>query len=389
MPRESYDAIVLGLGGVGSAAAFELARRGARVLGIEQFTPAHDRGSSHGETRIIRQAYFEHPDYVPLLRSAYERWSLLESATGRRLFHRSGLLQIGPPEGHVVRGVVESARLHGLVVETLNASEIAARFPAFHIPGGLAGVYEPTAGILFVEACVQAHLDGAASAGAQLRFGEIANGWSARNGEVNVETSRGGYAAGRLVIAAGPWSAAVLADLAIPLEVRKKPQYWFLPQGAEYDADRGCPTFLFELSEGVFYGFPRLDEWGLKVARHSGGPVVENPHHVTRNVDPDERLAVEAFLTRCLPFVSRRCFRHSVCMYTMSPDEHFIVDRHPAHPEVVFAAGLSGHGFKFTGVLGAALADLALEGQSCLPIDFLRVARPALQPLLPNRVRPV
>jgi sarcosine oxidase len=372
---KTYDAIVLGTGGVGSAALFHLARRGLRVLGIDRFGPGHDRGSSHGETRIIRQAYFEHPDYVPLLLRTYELWAELEELTGQKLFHQVGLLQVGPREGAVVSGVLASARLHGLAVEELTASETERRFRGFVVPPELVGVFEPRAGYLLVENCVLAHLQAAKNHGAEHLPETTVTSWRAEGSGIVLTTARGEFQAGSLIVSAGAWASELLASLSVPLEVRRKHVYWFAPTAPEYTAASGCPTFLYELPHGVFYGFPSLPPHGLKAAEHSGGQAVSDPTRDLRLFEPNDYQRVTEFLGRYLPGVSSQRSRHSVCFYTMTPDEHFLVDRHPQHPNVVFAAGLSGHGFKFTGVLGLALAEFAIDGQTELPVDFLRLAR--------------
>jgi sarcosine oxidase len=371
-----YDVIVLGTGGVGSAAAFHLARRGAKVLGIDRFPGGHDRGSSHGETRVIRQAYFEHADYVPLLLRAYELWRELEELSGEDLLHQVGLLQVGPPEGYVVRGVLQSSKQHGLAIDELAAEEVTRRFPGFEVPAGSVGVFEPAAGYLKVERCVLAHLDAAATHGAELRYGSAASSWRSDGEGVAVETGDGEtFRAAKLVITAGPWAPQLLADFNLKLHVRRKHLYWFPNAEPAYQASRGCPTYLYELPQGVFYGFPQIDELGVKVAEHSGGATIEDPLDDPRALDPADLARVEEFLAKHLPGVGRPLHDRSVCFYTMSPDEHFIVDRSPRHPNVVFAAGLSGHGFKFTSVLGKTLADLAIKGETEMPIGFLSLAR--------------
>jgi sarcosine oxidase len=215
--------------------------------------------------------------------------------------------------------------------------------------------------------------------GAELRTDEPAVAWRAEGAGVSVTTPRGSYAAKSLAIAAGAWSSQLLADLGVRLEVRRKHQYWFASEDRAYRAEGGCPTYLFETPAGIFYGFPRIDEWGIKVARHSGGDPVADPLGVNRELDPADRCLVEEFVVANLPGVEPRLLDHSVCMYTMTPDEHFLVDRHPQHPQVAFVAGLSGHGFKFTCVLGEALADLATTGSTALPVAFLNCQRPGLR----------
>jgi sarcosine oxidase len=372
-----YDVIILGTGGVGSAAAYHLAKQGAKVLGLDRFPGGHDRGSSHGETRIIRQAYFEHPNYVPLLVRAYQLWSDLEREANQQLFHPIGLLQIGPETGAVVRGVLQSAGQHGLTVEKLSAAEIGRRWPAFRVPEGCVGAYEPGAGYLRVEACVLAHLAAAERHGATLQAGISVNSWHKEPGGVVVCTDAGQFRAARLIITAGPWAPHLLADLNIRLEVRRKHLYWFGTSDAALDQSR-CPTFLYELPQGVFYGFPAIDPQGVKVAEHSGGEVVADPLADPRQLDERDLARVKDFVEAWMPTVGGPLIRHSVCFYTMSPDEHFVVDRHPQSERVLFAAGLSGHGFKFTSVLGEALAEMALTGRTGLPVGFLALSRRTL-----------
>jgi sarcosine oxidase len=382
MPRW-WDCIVLGTGGVGSAALFELARRGLRALGIDRFGPAHDRGSSHGETRIIRLAYFEHPDYVPLLRRAYERWEELEKLSGQKLFFPCGLLQCGPERGEVLPGVRRAAAVHNLEIDELDAASVARRFPGFRLLPGLAGVFERRAGFLRVEHCVEAHLDLAVRHGAELRPGDAAKSWELLpSGAVRLRTERGEQHEGeRLIVAAGAWSGPILSELGLPLEVLRKPLLWFdAGRDSSLALERGAPAFLFELPSGVFYGFPALGG-RLKAAEHSGGDSVADPLVVDRSLRERDRDAVARFLAACLPALGEapRCVDHKVCLYTVTPDRHFIVDRLPAAPQVAFAAGLSGHGFKFAGVLGEILVDLALNGRSPWPLEFLGLARPALR----------
>ncbi|MEX0613648.1 MAG: N-methyl-L-tryptophan oxidase [Pirellulales bacterium] len=370
-----YDAIVLGAGGVGSAALYHFARRGVRAIGIDRFHPPHDRGSSHGHTRVIRQAYFEHPDYVPLLIESYRLWRDLEQHTGRLLLHQVGLVEIGPADGVVVPGVLRAAEEHQLAVESLTAAEIHRRWPGLGAADPLCGVFEPAAGFLLVEDCVAAHLAAARDAGAELLPNTEVVSWSASERGVRVITSLGEFAAERLIITAGAWAGSLLADLNVPLSVRRKSLFWFATDSADYEVTNGFPVFLFELPDGVFYGFPKLDARGVKFAEHSGGHVVGDPLAVDRAIDPQEQRRLLDVLPRHLPGVRPRVTDHCVCLYTMSPDEHFILDRHPTHANVVFAAGLSGHGFKFAPVLGRALSDLALDGATELPIGFLGLRR--------------
>ena len=375
----TYDAIVLGTGGVGSAALYHLARRGYRVLGLDRFPGGHDRGSSHGQTRIIRQAYFEHPDYVPLVKRAYELWAELEERSGEQLFDQAGIIEIGPEDGVLVSGVLGSAAQHGLEVEKLDAAQVAKRWPGFHVPDDSIALFEPKAGILQVERCVLNHLDQAVRAGAELRTDVSVTGWASDAGSIKVTTANEVFRSDRLVITAGAWSEALLGDLGIRLPVRRKHLHWYHCDDPRYRRDQGCCGFFYETPDGLFYGFPQVDDLGVKVSQHSGGTIIDDPLTDDRSIEPADRKRVESFLRRHLPGVSDRPTDHAVCYYTMSADEHFIVDRLPDHDGVAFAAGLSGLGFKFTSVLGQILAELVTDGTTALPIDFLAWSRPGLR----------
>lgn len=378
---ERHETIVLGIGGVGSAALYHLAKRGVRAIGVDRFNPPHDRGSSHGQTRVIRQAYFEHSNYVPLLKEAYRLWHGLESVTGKRLFHKIGLVEIGPPHGEVVPGVLRAADEHSIEVESLTAEQIGRRWPGLHLDGNLVGVFEPAAGYLRVEECVTAHLEAACNAGAEIIAETEVLSWTATDADVRVRMANGEEIAGnRLIITAGAWAGQLLSHLNVSLRVLRKSLFWFATDDEHYDVASGMPVFLFELPTGVFYGFPSLDKRGVKFAEHTAGELVVDPLAVDRTINSHEQRRLIDVLSQHLPGVSSRVTDHSICLYTMSPDEHFLVDRHPAHANVVFAAGLSGHGFKFTPVLGRALAELALDGGTELPVKFLSPKRFAADP---------
>jgi sarcosine oxidase len=370
------DVIVWGLGGMGSAAAWRLAVAGARVIGLDQFGPAHDRGSSHGETRIIRKAYFEHPDYVPLLDRAYELWRGLEQGLASPLFHEVGLFLAGLPESVAVRGTVAAAQAHSLPLERLTAAAARARFPGFQFDDGFEVVWERQAGYLEVERCVLAQLEQARAHGADLRFQTPVRAWHADDQGVTVETTQGRLRSRSLVVCAGPWSR----DLVPGLEVRRKPVFWF-PAPEELTRQRGAGTFFFDLPDGQFYGFPSRDGGAgnpatFKLAEHTGGDLVDDPGAVDRSQHPADLEKIRSFLRRHIPGAGPAPTAHGVCLYTLTADHHFIVDRHPQFSRVVVGAGFSGHGFKFTPVIGQALADLALRGGTSLPIDFLGWQRP-------------
>ena len=367
-----YDCIVLGLGGVGSAALRAAARRGWNTLGIEQFGVVHDRGSSHGQTRIIRTAYFEHPDYVPLARRAWDAWQQLQHDSGARLVEKTGLLQVGPPDGEVVQGVLASAREHDLPVKTLTPAEIVERYPIFRPAAEHLGVFEESAGFLRVETCVASLLKMARAAGAQILANtEVARFDVDAKGLITLETDGETLQAERLIVAAGPWTEQILPDLDFQFQIIRKQQQWFQIDRVETKFENGFPCYLFETDDGCFYGFPELDRLGIKVAEHSGGQIISDPSQVDRSMDWEDRIRCERFLDRHFHFSKRRLVHHSPCMYTMSADGHFVVDRHPRFQNVSFAAGMSGHGFKFLPVVGQQLVDL-LEGEHDPCFKFLQ-----------------
>ena len=373
-----YDAIVLGTGGAGSSALYHLATRGLSVLGLDRFDAGHDRGSSHGHTRIIRKAYYEHPDYDPLLQRAYQLWEQLQQASGKSIYVPAGLLSVGPPTGSIIQGIQASAREHRLPLEQLSAEEVAARWPGYRIPEGYTGLFEEEAGFLMVEEAVRVHIEQAQQTGATFLSDQAVVDWSIDGANVLVRTETDQFSAARLIITAGSWSADLLGKLGFELRILRKALHWYRVAADQYQCSQGAPTFFYDTPDGYFYGFPAIDGRGLKVAQHTGGEVVTDPLQVDRELDVREQAQVASFLSHFLPAVSSEATDHAVCLYSMTADEHFVIDRHPEHAQVVFAAGLSGRGFKFTSVVGSILADLAIAGETSLPIDFLRHDRPAL-----------
>ena len=369
-----FDCIVIGFGGVGSAAMYYASLHGWKVLGIDRFGIAHSLGSSHGQTRIIRTAYFEHPNYVPLAEQAFQLWDVLQRECQENLITRTGLIQVGDPNGEVIRGIQQSAVQHGLQLETLTAREVARRFPVVKEPTGRIGIYEKEAGYLCVEQCVANFVAKAKELGATICTDDAVGSWRVDDGDIIkvVTTSGQSFTSKRLIIAAGAWSEPLLG-LPLHLEVVRKQQLWFQcdPQGQT--SNEGFPCFLFETELGVFYGFPEIDSMGMKVAEHSGGQAVKDPTRVERQLDEADLARTIHFLQTHFNFSRHRLVHDSVCMYTKSQDEHFLIDHHPEHPQVVFAAGLSGHGFKFTPVIGRRLIDM-LESKPNQLFDFFRLS---------------
>lgn len=350
---------------MGSAALDQLAGRGVRVLGVDRFQPPHDLGSTHGETRMTRQAYFEHPAYVPLLLRAYELWSGLEKDSGEHLLRLTGGLMIGRPEAETVAGSLRSAREHGLAHEVLDAAELRRRFPALRPADGEVALYERMAGVLFPERCVAALLARAQRRGAEVRCGQRAVGWRTVGGGVELETESGRYAAGRLIVAAGPWAPG-LVGLHLPLEVERQVMWWFTPAPGAED----LPVFFWEReADRPLCYFPSVGPLGCKVMFHHGGEACA-PDSVRRTVGADEEAEIRVALADCVPGLDGPRCDVRTCMYTNTPDRHFVLGLHPEHPEVAIAAGFSGHGFKFAPAIGEVLADLVLAGRTELPIEL-------------------
>ncbi|MDQ2710763.1 MAG: N-methyl-L-tryptophan oxidase [Acidobacteriota bacterium] len=380
MSSDTFDVIVLGLGAMGSAAAYHLALRGKRVLGLEQYTAAHDRGSSHGESRIIRQAYHENPAYVPLVQRAYELWEQLEADTGQDILKLTGGLMIGSRESAVVQGTIRSAREHGLEYQTLDANELRRRFPTLRPRPDDMAVYEVKAGFLRPEVAVSAHLQQAERHAAELHFLESVERWTAdASGDgVDVVTSRGRYRASRLVIAPGAWASRLLAELRIPFAIRRHSMCWFDPGAAleMFSPDR-FPIYIWDVNgHEVFYGFPFTggDGGGVKAAMHSGGDpcAPETLHAGSTDLEVAE---LRRCVARFIPALNGPVVRSVPCMYTLTPDEHFVLSVHPEFSQVAIAAGFSGHGFKFASVIGEVLADLSSVGSTKYEIGFLNPLR--------------
>ena len=356
---ERWDVIVTGLGAMGSAAVRELARRGLRVLGLDRYAPPHAHGSTHGRTRIIREAYFEHPAYVPLVQRADRLWTELEREVGEPLFVRTGGLMIGPERGALVSGARASAEAHGLPYELLTSAEARLRFPMLAPERDAVALLEPRAGVLFPEACVRAMLTCAVRDGAALHTGEPMLTWRVDGGAVRVATAMGEHVADRLVLTLGPWLPEFLNGAQIQLSVERQMQHWFAPrQHAERFSPDELPIALWETSERMFYTIPDFGD-GVKIAVHHDGEVTD-PQRVRRTMTEQEDANARALIERFLPDAAGELRDRAVCLYTNTSDGHFVIDHHPAYGEVVIASPCSGHGFKFATVIGEMVAKLTV-----------------------------
>jgi sarcosine oxidase len=357
-----YDVIVVGLGGMGSAAAYHLAARGCRVLGLERYQPAHDKGSSHGGSRIVRQSYFEDPGYVPLLLRAYELWEKLAADSRRDVCQLTGGLFIGSPDCLTVSGSLRASRQWDLPHELLDAAEITARFPNFTPHPEDIALYDPKAGFVRPELTVRAYLEIAEKAGATLQFGEPMLEWNQTPAGMQVITARGSYAAEQLVICPGAWAPQVLGQLGVPITVERQVMYWLDPIGAASGFE-DHPIFIHENASGIqIYGLPAIDgpRGGVKVGFARNG-IAGTPDTIDRAVHKREISEIRARVAELLPKLGGKCLHAATCMYSNTPDRHFVIGRHPQCADVIMACGFSGHGFKFVPVVGEILAELAVD----------------------------
>jgi sarcosine oxidase len=371
-----YDTIVAGVGGMGSAAVYHLARRGQRVLGLERFDIPHELGSSHGLTRIIRLAYYEHPSYVPLLRRAYELWRELQRRAGERLLYVTGSIDAGPPGSAVFEGSRRSCELHGLPHEVLSGAELRRRFPGYGLPDELLALFQPDGGFLLPERCIVAHVLAAMEHGAEVHGREAVLAWEAGSGGgVRVRTDRGAYEAERLVITAGAWAATLVPALAGLATPERQVLAWLQPRRPERFTPQRFPVFNLAVPEGRFYGCPVFQVPGFKLGKYHHLEEAVDPDGVDRACTPRDEAVLRDFGERYFPAGSGPTMALKVCLFTNSPDGHFIVDRHPEYGQVVLGAGFSGHGFKFCSVVGEILADLAERGTTPHDIALFRLAR--------------
>ncbi|HJZ33025.1 MAG TPA: N-methyl-L-tryptophan oxidase [Hyphomicrobiaceae bacterium] len=378
MRTQVFDRIVIGVGGMGSATVYELARRGQRVLGLEQFTVPHELGSSAASSRIFRFAYFEDPSYVPLMRLAHARWQALERDFGESLLTTTGGLDIGLPSGRVVRGAKLACQAHGLAHEVLPAAEVNRRFPAWQLPNEFEAVLQPEAGFLLADRAIVAHVSLARRLGAEINENETVVGWKTLGDRVEVETDRARYQAGALIVCAGAWTGKLLPELKALAVPERQVVGWFAAAGRQF-APNAFPVFILDCPQhGNFYGIPERDAQSFKVGKFRHRQQTVDADSIDRDIVPEDiavLTALEPYLAG--PMGAPRLAK--TCMFVNSPDEHFIIDVLPQHPEVVIAAGFSGHGYKFCAAIGEIVADLSLNGHSPHDTRLFRLDRPALR----------
>lgn len=375
---KQYDIAVIGAGAMGSAAAYHLAKSGKKILVLDRYAPPHSLGSSHGESRIIREAYFEHPMYVPLVRLAYSLWNQLEQESGKKLFLQTGGLMIGDKQNKVFRGAAASAAKYGIACDYLDSSTLKKRFPAFSPGEDMVALYEKRAGILFPETCIGTHLELSRKPTVSFQFNETVTQLKQETDWVTIVTARNAYKAQKIIVSAGAWITEVIPEVKLPLEVKRQVLFWFSSTGiSEKRFQPGnFPVFIWEHKPGhLFYGFPDLGN-GIKIAiHHRGSPATADT--INREVSKEEILEITSLVNR--HFDSALQYRSSaVCMYTNTPDEHFIIDVHPHNANIILVSACSGHGFKFSSAIGKLLSEMALEEKLSFDIEQFRLGRKSL-----------
>ncbi|MCM3145225.1 N-methyl-L-tryptophan oxidase [Brevibacillus sp. MER 51] len=369
---QNYDVIIVGAGSMGMAAGYYLAKQGVRTLMIDAFDPPHTMGSHHGDTRIIRHAYGEGKQYVPLALRAQQLWSELEQASGIPIFAKTGVLNAGPLNCTFLNEIRESAEQYSLPLEVLSATEVMQRWPGINLPADYYGCLEPASGVLYCENGIHAYRELALASGATLLTNTpVTQLEPAENGFI-VHTESASYHGDKVLLSAGAWNGSLLDSLglSIPLKPTRKTVAWFGADEGQYSAD-GFPAFIFRLDDSMFYGFPSFDGAGVKIGRHDGGHAID-PDKLERTFGTylSDEGCVRSFLETYMPGAAGPLRQGKVCIYTMTPDEHFVIDRHPQHPQLVFAAGFSGHGFKFASAIGEATSQLLVEGASSLDLSM-------------------
>lgn len=376
MTSPHYDVIVAGVGAMGSAACWHLARRGSRVLGLERFDLGHAMGSSHGLTRIIRLAYFEGSHYVPIVRRAHQLWRETGEAAGQKLLHVTGSLDLAPEGQGPVESSLQSCLEHGLEHEVLGHAEIARRFPAFHLPAGHVALWQPEGGFVASEKAIYAHVGLAQAKGAEIRTGEPMLDWRpTADGGVIVRTERGSYSAGRLVITSGGWIADAVPALAARVRTVRQAIGWFTTRRPELFREGVFPVFILTVEEGSFYGFPLYEHPGFKLGGPHFGREPMDPRDPDRTPSPHQLRLIRECLARYLPDAAGDPLTVKGCIYTVSPDEDFVIDAVPGVPQAVFASACSGHGFKFASAIGEILADLSTSGRTPFDLSPFALAR--------------
>jgi sarcosine oxidase len=376
MPATETDAVVVGMGAMGSAAAYHLTRRGYDVVGLERYDIPHSRGSSHGISRIIRLPQYEGSGYVPLVRRALELWASLDANHNRDLLHQVGSVDVAPDEADSLYDTARrSCAVHDIDHDLLTGAELNERFPGFDVPDSFRALYQPDGGFLHCEQCVVAHVEAALDRGATVRAREHVEDWDASEDGVTVRTDRGTYRAEKLVVTAGAWTGQLLSSLSHLLQPERQVVGWFQPTAPARFRPENFPVFVADVPEGHFYGFPAYEVPGFKIGKFNHRNETGTPAELAREPDREDERLLREFTGRYVPEADGPTTGLSTCMFTNTPDEDFLLDVHPDYENVVVGAGFSGHGFKFASAIGEVLADLALDSTTAAPIEQFRIGR--------------
>ena len=372
---QQFDCIVIGVGGMGSSSVYNLAKRGQKVLGLEKFDIPHSEGSSHGVNRIIRLAYYEDASYVPLLRRAYEMWSEIEQLADEQLLYKVGSIDTAPSGHEVFEKSLESCLEHDIPHEVLDHKQINERFPGYEMPSGQMGLYQADGGFVLSERSIVAYVNAAVLQSAEIHARESVLKWEPEGDGVRVFTDRAEYTADRLVITSGAWASGMvpyLKELAIP---ERQVLAWLQPIKPSLFTPENFPVFNAYFEEGRYYGFPVFGIPGFKIGRYHHFEEVADPDHMERGVTKEDEDILRAAASRYFPKANGTLMTLKTCLFTNTPDEHFIIDKLPGLPQVTVAAGFSGHGFKFASVVGEIVGDLAINGETSHNIDLLKIDR--------------
>ncbi|WP_423800970.1 N-methyl-L-tryptophan oxidase [Neobacillus sp. SAB-20_R2A] len=376
MEQKIYDVIVIGAGSMGMAAGYFLAKSGKSTLLLDSFNPPHNKGSHHGDTRIIRYAYGEGAEYVPLALKAQELWNDLEKATGKQLFLQTGVLNVGPEQSDFIQNIISSSETYSLPLDVLDSNEVNRRWPGISLSNEYIGCFEPTSGVLKCEECIEAYRELAIKHGAEILTNSRVKEIKVHDNRVTIKTENLMFHAKSLVVSAGAWSKELLSqlDLNLPLEPVRKTFAWFEADENLYN-HKHFPAFTFETAQGLHYGFPSIDGAGLKVGRHDGGEKI-NPDNAIPGFGelPEDETDLVQFLNAFMP-QNQKLKYGKTCIYTLTPDEDFIIDLHPNYPNVAIASGFSGHGFKFSSAVGQLLAELIISGKTEQDISLFSINR--------------
>jgi sarcosine oxidase len=360
---------------MGSATAYEFAKRGRRVLALDQFDVPNVLGASVGVTRIIRLAYAEHPKYVPLLRRSYELWRDLQTVANEQLLFITGGIDAGDEFSDTIQGSLTSCREHTLPHEFMSGVDINRRFPGYHLPSEMVAVYQPDGGFLMSERCVVAHVNAALAHGAEVHGRERVLGWDVGSGRVVVTTEHASYEAGALVLTAGPWTPGIITGLAQVVVAERQVLLWAQPRRPEYFEPARFPIFNMEAPEGRYYGFPVHHVPGFKIGKYHHRNESVAAESVDRDCHPEDEAVLREGIRRYFPDADGPTLAMKVCMFANTSDGHFLIDHHPEVENVIIAAGFSGHGFKFCGVVGEIVVDLATQGSTRWDVELFRLGR--------------